>query len=97
MTFNCTPTVFLGLKKELADSHQAVMTAGTVIATTPLATPTVDIETGTITHDSVVADYDYDSHAGVLTVAVIHGGNLIVNHIIHSKVQAAIDTLKKTA
>jgi len=83
MTFNVSPSVFASLKQQLADSHQAVMVAKP--GTCPCN------ESGTITHQGVVADYTYAS--GVLTVNVTQGGNFVVNHVIHSKVQDAINAL----
>ena len=50
-------------------------------------------ESGTITHDAIEATYGYSQANNVLTVNVTAGGNFVVNHVIHSKVQAAIDSI----
>lgn len=87
MTFNCNRATFDKLAKQLADSHQAVMEAA--------PTATNGEESGTITHDSVKAEYTWN--ANVLTVEVTQGGNIVVNHVIHSKVQASIEAIAKGA
>jgi hypothetical protein len=88
MTFtNVDPGVFAQLEKELADSHQAVMVASSQAA--------IGDQTGTITHEGIVADYEYA--AGILTVTVVQGGSWIVNRFIQSKVQAAIDAIESQA
>ena len=89
MTFTLTPVIFAQLQKELADSHQAAMS--------PAPTSSAGVESGTITHDNVIATYSYAPSTAVLDVEVIHGGNIIVNHVIHSKVADAIATLQKPA
>ena len=87
MTFQVTPVVFAQLEKQLADSGQAVMTAD------PSTVP--GTESGVIVHGGVKAAYNYTG--GTLTVNVIAGGNFLVNHVIHSKVQDAIDALTQAA
>jgi hypothetical protein len=87
MTFtNVTPRVFAGLKKQLADSHEAVMTT---------TTARDGEESGTIVHDRIQAKYTYA--ANILTVNVTIGGNIIVNHVIHSRIQEAIAALQQAA
>jgi hypothetical protein len=87
MTFQVTPVVFAQLEKQLADSGQAVMTAD------PSTVP--GTESGVISHGGVKAAYNYTG--GTLTVNVVQGGNFVVNHVIHSKVQDAIDALTNAA
>ncbi len=89
MTFVCTTNQFAGLEKELTDTHQAVMS--------PAPTASNGDDSGTITHDSVEATYGYSPLNKVLTVNVIEGGNFVVNHVIHSQVQAAINALPLSA
>ena len=86
MTFKVTPTQFPLLAKELADSGQVTMT--------PAPTSSAGMESGTITHAGVDAQYSFDPNTLTLTVNVVEGGGLITNHVIHSKVQNAIDALK---
>jgi hypothetical protein len=83
MTFNITSDQFQKLFGQLLDSKDLVVE--------PTAN---DLTSGTITHDNVKASYSFASN--VLTVNVTQGGNFLVNHVIHSKVQAAIDSLGKS-
>jgi hypothetical protein len=84
---NLPPAIFAGLEKELVDSHQAVMTAA---PTAPNGT-----ESGIIVHDNVHANYTYVG--GTLTVNITEGGGMITNHVIHSRIEAAIATLVTAA
>jgi hypothetical protein len=82
MTFVVETKIFDKLKQRLADSHQALMEPDM---------PQGDGQSGTITHGGIKATYAYSPN--LLTVNVVQGGNLIVNHKIHAEVQTAITAL----
>jgi hypothetical protein len=85
MTFTVTPKQFAGLKQQLADSHQVAMTVTVAAVQTN--------ETGVITYGNIQADYSYSAPDNKLAVSVVKGGNLVVNHVLNSRLQQAIDSI----
>lgn len=84
MTFTVEPSAFARLRQELADSHNALLEQDP---------PSGGGQSGTITFGNIKATYAYTPN--LLTLNVTHGGNFLVDHAIHSKLQAAIEALSR--
>jgi hypothetical protein len=85
MKFTLTPDIFAKLLAQLRASSEFYVNAGA-----PQGTPG---EYGTITHGNIKAGYTYA--ANLLTVDVTEGGGWLVNKVIKSKIQDAINAAQK--